>query len=249
MQRLLVLGGGTAGTMVVNKLRRQLDPADWQITDRRPGRQASVPARVPVHPVRRVPAGRRGAVASSVHPRRRRTRARRDRPGRRRCTARCSWPTDGSSATTTWSSPPARRRGRTRLPACSARSGGQSIFDFYSLDGAHRPGQRRCASSTAAGSSCTSPTCRSSARSPRWSSPSWPRPYFRDRGMRDRVEIDLRDAAARRVHQADRIDAARLDARRAQDRARDRLHGRADRRRGQERWSPTTSARFRSTCS
>jgi len=32
MQRLLVLGGGTAGTMVVNKLRRKLDPADWQIT-------------------------------------------------------------------------------------------------------------------------------------------------------------------------------------------------------------------------
>lgn len=32
MQRLLVLGGGTAGTMVVNKLRRKLDRAAWQIT-------------------------------------------------------------------------------------------------------------------------------------------------------------------------------------------------------------------------
>jgi len=32
MQRLLVLGGGTAGTMAVNKLRRRLDPAQWQIT-------------------------------------------------------------------------------------------------------------------------------------------------------------------------------------------------------------------------
>jgi sulfide:quinone oxidoreductase len=32
MQRLLVLGGGTAGTMVANKLRRRLDSADWQIT-------------------------------------------------------------------------------------------------------------------------------------------------------------------------------------------------------------------------
>src|SRR6266702_1152815 len=32
MQRLLVLGGGTAGTMVVNKLRRRLDRARWQIT-------------------------------------------------------------------------------------------------------------------------------------------------------------------------------------------------------------------------
>jgi sulfide:quinone oxidoreductase len=32
MRRLLVLGGGTAGTMVVNKLRRRLDRAQWQIT-------------------------------------------------------------------------------------------------------------------------------------------------------------------------------------------------------------------------
>jgi len=32
VQRLLVLGGGTAGTMVANKLRRRLDRADWRIT-------------------------------------------------------------------------------------------------------------------------------------------------------------------------------------------------------------------------
>jgi sulfide:quinone oxidoreductase len=32
MQRLLVLGGGTAGTMVVNKLRHRLAPDEWQIT-------------------------------------------------------------------------------------------------------------------------------------------------------------------------------------------------------------------------
>jgi sulfide:quinone oxidoreductase len=32
MQRLLILGGGTAGTMVAAKLRRRLDPAGWQIT-------------------------------------------------------------------------------------------------------------------------------------------------------------------------------------------------------------------------
>ena len=32
MKRLLVLGAGTAGTMVVNKLRPRLDPAEWQIT-------------------------------------------------------------------------------------------------------------------------------------------------------------------------------------------------------------------------
>ena len=31
MKRLVVLGAGTAGTMVVNKLRPRLDPADWEI--------------------------------------------------------------------------------------------------------------------------------------------------------------------------------------------------------------------------
>ncbi len=32
MKKLLVLGAGTAGTMVVNKLRPRLDPGEWQIT-------------------------------------------------------------------------------------------------------------------------------------------------------------------------------------------------------------------------
>src|SRR5690242_2892878 len=32
MRRLVVLGGGTAGTMAVNKLRPRLDMAQWQIT-------------------------------------------------------------------------------------------------------------------------------------------------------------------------------------------------------------------------
>ena len=31
MKRLLVLGAGTAGTMVVNKLRPRLDPDEWEI--------------------------------------------------------------------------------------------------------------------------------------------------------------------------------------------------------------------------
>ena len=32
MKRLLVLGAGTAGTMAVNRLRHQLDDAEWSIT-------------------------------------------------------------------------------------------------------------------------------------------------------------------------------------------------------------------------
>ena len=32
MKRLLILGAGTAGTMVANKLRPRLDERDWNIT-------------------------------------------------------------------------------------------------------------------------------------------------------------------------------------------------------------------------
>ena len=32
MKRLLILGGGTAGTMIANKLRRKLDRSQWTIT-------------------------------------------------------------------------------------------------------------------------------------------------------------------------------------------------------------------------
>ncbi len=32
MKKLLILGAGTAGTMVANRLRRLLDRDDWQIT-------------------------------------------------------------------------------------------------------------------------------------------------------------------------------------------------------------------------
>src|SRR6476469_6460210 len=32
MKRLLVLGGGTAGTMIVNKLRHGLDAGEWEMT-------------------------------------------------------------------------------------------------------------------------------------------------------------------------------------------------------------------------
>src|SRR5665811_2536437 len=32
VKRLLVLGAGTAGTMIVNRLRRRLDATEWEIT-------------------------------------------------------------------------------------------------------------------------------------------------------------------------------------------------------------------------
>jgi sulfide:quinone oxidoreductase len=32
MRRLLVLGGGTAGTMLANRLRQRFHPREWQVT-------------------------------------------------------------------------------------------------------------------------------------------------------------------------------------------------------------------------
>ena len=84
MKRLLVLGAGTAGTMVVNKLRHRLDRVAVADHDRRPGRCPPLPAGSAVRPVRRLPPGRDRQAPAPVHPGRRRPGARRDRPGRRR---------------------------------------------------------------------------------------------------------------------------------------------------------------------
>ncbi len=37
MKRLLILGAGTAGTMVANRLVHELDMSEWQISDRGSG--------------------------------------------------------------------------------------------------------------------------------------------------------------------------------------------------------------------
>ena len=84
MKRLLVLGGGTAGTMVVNKLRPPLEPERVADHGRRPGRRPPLPAGLPAAAVRDLPTRRTRQAAAAVHPGRRRVRRRRDRPGRRR---------------------------------------------------------------------------------------------------------------------------------------------------------------------
>ena len=81
-----------------------------------------------------------------------------------------------AAATTTWSSPPARRPRPDQTPGhARARVAAQHLRLLHPRG---RRGARRGArrASTAAGWSCTSPRCRSSARWRRWSSPSWPRP-------------------------------------------------------------------------
>ena len=113
-----MLGGGTAGTMIANKLRRRLDRHEWEITvvDRDDDHHYQ-PGYLFV-PVRRLrPPTQVVRQRHALPRRRRRLRARRDRPGRRPTTTPSLL--DGrpdAAATTTWSSPPAPRRARTRRP-------------------------------------------------------------------------------------------------------------------------------------
>ena len=154
-----------------------------------------------------------------------------------------------ASPTTTWSSPPARRPRPDQTPGhARPASGARSIFDFYTLDGATALAEALRGLRRAAGWSCTSPTCRSSARSRRWSSPSSPTRGFAERGMRDRVEIVYVTPLPGAFTKPIASRAPGRDARRAQDRRRDRLPGRAHRPRDARRSCPTTSARSRSTC-
>ena len=204
---LLVLGGGTAGTMAANKLHKRLPGLVGH--RRRPGRHPPLPARLPVHPVRR--STRPTGPQDQRHvPRRRRRRSSSARstgstPTHRH--GRCS-PTAARSATTTWSSPPAPRRAPTRPRACSATSGARA--------------------------STTSTPTRARSRWPRrWQTSTGGRlvvhiaempikcpvaplefAFLADAtspsaGMRDQVEHHLRDAAGRRVHQAGRRQRAR----------------------------------------
>ena len=126
MKKLLVLGAGTAGTMIANKLRK---PSRRGLGDhrRRPRRRAPLPAGLPVPAVRDVRPATRSCAAAA------RTSCRDgvdlvlgevDRVDAGRATTVHARPTGGPSTTTTSSSPPAPRRGRTRRRACSAPSGG-----------------------------------------------------------------------------------------------------------------------------
>ena len=84
MKDLVILGGGTAGTMIANKLRHRLDQRGVEHHRRRPRRRAPLPARLPVPAVRWLLPRAGGPVAARVPARRRRLRRRRGRPGRRR---------------------------------------------------------------------------------------------------------------------------------------------------------------------
>ena len=248
MKRLLVLGAGTAGTMVVNKLRRRLDRGEWRDHGGRPRRHPPLPAGVPVRAVRRLP---RRPLVRPRHALHRRT-------GSSSCSARstastptgtpCSSPTGAALdydylVIATGTSP---RPDQT--PGMLGAAVAAQHLRLLHLRRRRRAARRAAGLRPAAGWSCTSSTCRSSARSLRWSSPSSPRRTCADRGMPRPGRAGLRDAAAGRVHQADRRPrtwARMLDERKIAVET-DFLVERIDDDR--RRWSPTTSGRSRSTC-
>ena len=172
-KRLVVLGAGTAGTMVVNKLHRCASRHRVDHHRRRPRRHPRLPAGLPVPPVRddrpRAGASRtRPCIADGVDVVHGRGRQRRpdgegSAPGRR----------PGARLRPAGHRHAAPRRGPTRCPARSARSGtGRSASSTPTR--ARSPCATSWSASPADGSSCTSPSCRSSAPSHRWSSPSSP---------------------------------------------------------------------------
>ena len=175
MKRLLVLGGGTAGTMAVNKLRPLLPRDEWKITVvdsaethyYQPGflfipfgiyrpDEVAKPSR------RFIPAGVESVTGEidRVLP-----------------DANAVLLADGTElrydylviATGTDPAPRPRRPGWPRASGAGASTSSTPTRARSRSPSRSSPG-------TAAGWSSTSSRCRSSARSRRWSSPSWPTP-------------------------------------------------------------------------
>ena len=234
MRHLVILGGGTAGTMIANKLRHRFDRTEWSITvvDRddehhyQPGylflpfggysREQVVRSR---HAF--LPDGVDFVVGAID----------RVEPGRRTsCSSRAA---DGCP-TTSWSSPPARPRARTRRPGMLGPEWRRSIFDFYTLEGAEAlargarrefDGGRLVVHITEMPIKCPVAPLEFTFLAEAW---------LRERGHPRPGRAGLRDPAGRGVHQAGGLGPPGRDARRAQGARRDRLHGRADRPRAED---------------
>ena len=211
----------------------------------RPERRPLLPAGLPVRAVRRLRPERRGQAAPAVHPGRRRAGARRDRPGRPRRQTRCCSPTAANCRYDYLVIATGTSRGRTRPRACSAPQWRRQHPSTSTPSTGRSRCATRCATSPAAGSSCTSSSMPIKCPVAPLEFAFLADAYFRERGHAGPGRARLRDAAAGRVHQADRLRPAGRDARRPEDRARARLRRRAHRRRDARRWSPTTSARCR----
>ena len=244
MRKLLVLGGGTAGTMIVNKLRRALTAAIGRSrSSTRTMRTITSPGTcssrsVPTRPIRSPGPGMRfcptGSTSSSV-------RSTSSTPPMELS----RWPAAGRCRMTTWSSPRAWRPAPTRHRECWRAMAKEHLRLLQ---------PRRCAG----------------AREGPGRFRRWPvrRAHHRHAdqmpGRAAGIHLPRRrllpapghpgsgrdgvcDTAVRRFHQAHLVGAAGHDAGRAKGRGRDRLPGRAHRPGRRKCWSPTTNGRSPST--
>ena len=135
-KKLVVLGAGTAGTMVVNKLHRALPSEDWIITvvdrddihDYQPGYLFMAFGTNSPEQVRR---HKRPFISKGVNVLIGRGRPR--RPARR---ASCTSSTDATWPTTSWSSPPAPRPRPDQVPGTLGPQWHHEVGEFYTYEGA-----------------------------------------------------------------------------------------------------------------
>ena len=246
MRDLVILGGGTAGTMAANKLRQHLDPrAGRSPSSTRTTSTTTSPATcssrsVSTTATRSCAAGTTSSLTASTWCSARSTGSR-PTPGTVRLT-------DGRTlrydylviATGTTPRP-------DQTPGMLGPEWRRSIFDFYTLEGAEAlrvaledfDHGRLVVHITEMPIKCPVAPLEFTFLADAWLS---------ERGLRDRVELVFvtpLDGAFTQPVASARLGAMLEDA---QDRRGDRLHGRADRRRAGG-WSRTTSARCPSTCS
>ena len=230
-RRLVVLGAGTAGTMIVNKLRRKLPRDEWEIT---------VVDRDDVHPYQPgylfLPFGTYDA-AQLTKPRHEFVPDgvdlvlgevdRVDADGQTVHLANGRTLDYDYLVIATGTSP---RPDQT--PGMLGAEWRRSIFDFYTLEGAQALATalaefdhgRLVVHVTEMPIKCPVAPLEFTFLAEAW---------LREHGLRDRVELVYRDAAAGRLHQAGRLRAPRRHAGGAQGRRRERLPGREHRQRAQ----------------
>ena len=188
MKRIVILGGGTGGTLIANRLRRAVRPdaAEIIVVDRDDAPR--VPARAAVRPVRPGRPRRSSARAGAQL-----------RYGISFCLAEV----DHVDVDERPGAPRGRERARLRRPGHRLRRAAAAGRDRRADRARVAAGRlhllharRRRGAAPGAGHVRPRPagrpprsTCRSSARSRRWSSASSPTGYLRGRGVGDRVEL------------------------------------------------------------
>ena len=247
-KRLVVLGAGTAGTMVVNKLRPPARPADWAITVVDRDDEHLLPAGLALAAVRSLRARRAGQAAIAVHPRGRREPRARGRSTESTPTRTACCLADGRElgydylviATGAYSAPDQTpgmvdgRVAREHLRLLHPRRRDRAARQARVLGGRPAGRARRRDADQVPGRTAGVRLSR--------------RRVLRRAGHAGPRRDQLRHPVGGRLHQAGRVTASRRHAGRAQDRDRGRLHGRP-RRPGRQTLVSTTSGRSRSTCS